>query len=65
MKSKVKNMFHLMKQEIFALKRADHPNIVRLYEVFEDDKYLHIVMDLCQGKDLLVYLVRNGAMPEK
>lgn len=51
-KSRVKNQFVMLKREIGALKLADHPNIVRLYEIYEDNKYLHLVMDLCTGPDL-------------
>jgi len=41
--------FSMLKKEIITLKMADHPNIVRLYEIYEDSKYLHLVMDLCTG----------------
>lgn len=37
----------MLRKEITALKMADHPNIVRLHEVFEDSKYIHLVMDFC------------------
>jgi calcium-dependent protein kinase len=30
----------------------DHPNIIKLFEVYEDQKYLHIVMELCEGPAL-------------
>jgi len=45
-KKKIKK-FDMLRKEITALKMADHPNIVRLYEVFEDSKYIHLVMDFC------------------
>lgn len=54
----------MLKSEIETLKSADHPNIVRLYEVYEDDKYLHFVMDLCTGGDLLDHLMSNGPLSE-
>lgn len=55
----------MLKKEIAALKRADHPNIVRLYEIYEDAKYLHLVMDLCKGPDLQEYCLLNGPLSEK
>ena len=28
------------------MKQIDHPNIVKLHNIFEDEKYLYIVMEL-------------------
>jgi calcium-dependent protein kinase len=41
-----------MKAEIDIMAKLDHPNIIKLYETFEDDQYLYIVMELCSGGDL-------------
>lgn len=30
----------------------DHPNIVRIYEVYTDEKYIYFVMELLKGKNL-------------
>ena len=38
--------------EIDILKNLDHPNIVKLYEVFEDDKHIYLVTELCTGGEL-------------
>lgn len=41
----------------------DHPNIIKLIDVFEDDKYLHLVTELCTGGEvrnlflLFIYLL--------
>eukprot|EP00439_Symbiodinium_sp_Y106_P019635 s3830_g2.t1 len=35
-----------------VLKQLDHPNICKLYEVFEDADSIYIVMDLCHGGEL-------------
>lgn len=39
--------------EIKALKKLDSPHILKLYESFEDDKYLYLVMELLKGGDLI------------
>lgn len=31
----------------------DHPNILRMYEAFEDDRFIYLVLELCSGGDLL------------
>lgn len=38
-----------MINEINILKEMDHPNIVNIYEYFEDAQFLYIVMELIEG----------------
>ena len=38
-----------LRQEIDILKRLDHPNIVKVYETFEEEGLFHVVMELCCG----------------
>ena len=38
--------------EIKILSMLDHPNIVRLFEVIEDDKYFNLLQELCTGGEL-------------
>ena len=33
------------KTELENIKTLDHPNIIKLYEVFEDKKYVYLVME--------------------
>ena len=41
-----------MEQEIEILKQIDHPNIVKLNDVFEDERHICLVMDWMQGGEL-------------
>ena len=34
------------------MKLVDHPNIVKLFDVFDDEKYLYLVMELLQGGEV-------------
>ncbi len=38
--------------EIEVLMKMDHPNIVKLYEVFESDNSLYLIMEECYGGEL-------------
>jgi len=38
--------------ELSILKKLDHPNIIKLYEVFEDGKHYYLVQELCKGGEL-------------
>lgn len=40
-------------RELEILRIMDHPNIVRLYEAFEDERFIYLVLELCSGGDLL------------
>ena len=52
MKSKIPNI-EKFQNEIKILAMVDHPNIVRLFEVIEDDKYFNLFQELCTGGELL------------
>jgi hypothetical protein len=36
----------LLKREIYIMKKVDHPNILKLYEVYEDDDHFFLVLEL-------------------
>ena len=50
-KSKIKDISKFQ-TEIKILSMVDHPNIVRLFEVIEDDKYFNLLQELCTGGEL-------------
>ena len=58
-KKLIKNKKRL-KTEINLLKATDHPNIIKLYEVFEDKKYLYFIMEECSGGELFQQLAINA-----
>jgi calcium-dependent protein kinase len=49
-----------LEKEIDIISSLDHPNIARFYETFNDDRYFHIVTELCRGKELSKLLKQNG-----
>jgi calcium-dependent protein kinase len=32
--------------------QIDHPNVIKLYEIFEDKRYIYLVMEMCSGGEL-------------
>ena len=50
-----KSDMELAKVEIDILKIGQHPNIIKLYDVFENENYIYIIMEYCSGGDLLSY----------
>ena len=49
----------LVRTEIEILKICQHPNIIRLYDIFENVDYLYIIMEYCPGGDLFGYLEKR------
>jgi calcium-dependent protein kinase len=50
-KAKVSKI-EVLKREIEILKEVKHPNIIALTEVYEDERYLHLITELCTGGEL-------------
>lgn len=49
-------------QEAMTLSKLDHPNIVKVHQVFEDNETAYMAMDYIDGPDLL-QTVEGGARP--
>ena len=58
-KKLIKNKTRL-KTEINLLRATDHPNIIKLYETFEDKQYLYLIMEECSGGELFQRLALNA-----
>ena len=58
-KQLIKNKTRL-KTEINLLRATDHPNIIKLYETFEDKQYIYLIMEECNGGELFQRLALNA-----
>ena len=47
------------------MKKLDHPNILRLFEIFYDDKRYYLVTELCTGGDLFDEINKRKRFEEK
>ena len=51
--------------EINNLKDLDHPNILKMYEFFEDKKRYYIITDICKGGELFDEISTRGNFSER
>ncbi|GJP48549.1 hypothetical protein CLOM_g7837 [Closterium sp. NIES-68] len=55
-----------VRREVAAMQSvAGHPGVVQLRAVFEDERQVHLVMDLCDGGELFDEIVRRQRLPER
>ena len=59
-----KNLMSLQK-EIEVLRKIDHPNVIKLYEVYENELYVHLIIEYLKGGELLQLIQRKGVYSEK
>ncbi|KZP31153.1 kinase-like protein [Athelia psychrophila] len=52
------------RKEANLLKTLCHPNINSVYEFYEEDKMMHIFLQLCTGGDLFTYISSRGQLCE-
>ena len=50
--------------EVNILTKLNHPNLVRVIDIFEDDRLIYIVMDLVEGENLQSVINRVKVIPE-
>jgi calcium-dependent protein kinase len=62
-KSHMKNADRF-KAEIALMKIMDHPNIIKLYETFEDHRNVYLIMELCSGGELFDKIIEAGHFTE-
>jgi len=58
------NSMEAFQNEMSIHNDLDHPNIVRLYETFEDAQQVYLAMELCSGGELFATIVEQGYFSE-
>ncbi|GBG91126.1 hypothetical protein CBR_g51928 [Chara braunii] len=53
-----------VRREIFLFSRLDHPNIVRLYRVVNQGRYMVLVIEYADNGELFDYIVQAVRLPE-
>ena len=49
-----------LSKEIEILRKISHPNIVNIYEIFEDRKKYYIITEFCEGGELFEQITKKG-----
>lgn len=55
----------LIVNEVFYLKLLDHPNVLKVYEAYQDPLYVHLVMEMYTAGDLFDQIILLGSFSEK
>ena len=58
-KKKIKNK-EQFKTEINLLRATDHPNIIKLYDIYEDNKFIYLIMEECSGGEFFDSLAKRA-----
>jgi serine/threonine protein kinase len=58
-------LVRLVENEVSIQNSCEHPNIVKFHDYFEDDKYINIILELCQGGDCAQLLRKEGKFPQR
>ena len=53
------------KIEFEILKTLDHPNIMKLYEYYEDEENYYLIMEFCAGGELFKKVLKLNSFMER
>ena len=56
--------YELVKKEISILKLVKHKYIVQLYEILQTAQHIFIIMEYCEGKEILDYILTRNRLSE-
>ncbi|KAI9219696.1 kinase-like domain-containing protein, partial [Blastocladiella britannica] len=54
-----------LEREIVIMKLVQHPSVMQLYDVYETDDELYLVLEHVEGGELFDYLVKRGRLDER
>ena len=53
-----------LKYEIEIMRTVNHPKVLKLFEIFEGEKFIYLICELYQGRDLWAKILDKGAQSE-
>lgn len=59
------NCFDALLKDVDIVKTLDHPNIIKVYEYYQDEGWIYIVSELCTGGELFEEILKEKNFSEK
>ncbi|KAJ3430111.1 protein kinase [Anaeramoeba flamelloides] len=63
--SNSKNLLEKVRREIAVQRLMKHPNVLRIYDVYETSEHLFIILEYVSGGELFDYIVEKGSVPRE
>ena len=54
-----------IEREVVIMKLIEHPNVINLYDIWENRGELYLILEFVAGGELFDYVSSNGALPEE
>ena len=64
-KKRIKNKMYMLLRELEILKKLDHPNVIKFYEIYQDAMYFYICQEYCSGGELLNRITKQKFFHER
>ncbi|KAJ8602784.1 hypothetical protein CTAYLR_002586 [Chrysophaeum taylorii] len=55
----------MLASEVEIMAKVDHPNIIKVVDIFDEKDFLHIVTELCTGGELFERIIEKSQTSEK
>jgi len=53
-----------LEQEVRIMCKLDHPNVIKLFQTFQDPRYVYLVLEMCQGGELFDQIIKEKHFAE-
>jgi serine/threonine-protein kinase HSL1, negative regulator of Swe1 kinase len=54
-----------IEREVVIMKLIEHPNVINLYDIWENRGELYLILEFVEGGELFDYVSSSGALPEE
>jgi len=58
-------LMELMENELTILEKTSHPNVMRIYELLNDDKFFFVVSEFMKHGELYDFIVKREGITEQ
>jgi len=55
----------MLQTEVDILSQLDHPNVLKIYEIFDEEDFIYLVLELLAGGELFDRIVQKESYSEK